>query len=535
MKKLFLILSLISLNLMAINLPPIITKAIDVANINANLTNSNYYIGGDINVSTATIDTLETLSSNSNNVTGNFATFGSVNISNSLSLPNLNANIVNSNYLTGIDIKTSTGTINTLESLSINSNNITSNTYNSITTLKTYNLLSSGYFPDTTDLFAWHNSGAADFDGTAWIGSKDLTENGTGLTSSTNHLGTVAYTKFNGTDDYLSTTDATFDTADEDFTFYAWVRADAIASDKVIASKYEVSGNKISWQLKMDAANLYFGVSYNGTNQVALFGPDRNILGDLKYHFVAITYDYVSANESWMLMMVDGNIVGYQKNATAGQGSRYNSADSELKIGARSNGGAEQFWAGDIDEPGYKKTALTPNQLRKIYNAGSRKFATIDGNGKVATIDGRKNNGEYYIYPAAAFTITATAVGTAATGYRLYIPEDGKYKISGNFMFNVSDAAAGTTSSSMSLRIVGGSAGTTEIPGAYALQVLDLVTAGGNNTPGTIVQHFLDTIIYAKTNDIINVETWKSVATNSAVLDYVSDNYEPFFAWEKLD
>jgi hypothetical protein len=132
MKKLFLILSLISLNLMAINLPPIITKAIDVANINANVTNSNNYIGGDINVSTATIDTLETLASNSNDVRGNFATFGSVNISNSLSLPNLNANVVNANYFTGEDIKASTGIITNLNSQNIYSNLINSNYFRGV-------------------------------------------------------------------------------------------------------------------------------------------------------------------------------------------------------------------------------------------------------------------------------------------------------------------------------------------------------------------------------------------------------------------
>jgi hypothetical protein len=401
--------------------------------------------------------------------------------------------------------------------------------------VNTNSLLGSTYFPDTVDLFACHNNGLADYDGTNWIGGQNFTENGTGLTASTNQLGITSYCNFNGTDDYLSNTDPTFDTPDEDFTFYAWVRADAIADNKMIASKCEVNGGKISWQLFMDDRSIYFGVSYNGTNAVALAGPSRNILGDLQYHFVAITYNYVSANESWMLMMVDGNVVGYQKNAVAGQGSRYNSSDSELKIGARSNGGAEMFWAGDITEIGYKKTVLSSNELRKVYSAGCRKFVTIDGNNKIAIIDGRRNNGEYYVFPTASFTVTATAVGTAATGYRLYIPEDGKYRIGGNFMLRADDAAAGATTSSMSLRIVGGSSGTTEIPGAYALQVFDLVTAGGDNIPSAIGQHFLDTIIYAKANDIINVEAWKSVGTATAVIEYVSNNYEPFFVWEKLD
>ncbi len=403
--------------------------------------------------------------------------------------------------------------------------------------VNTNSLLGSTYFPDTVNTFAWHNNGLADFDGTNWIGGQNFTENGTGLTASTNHLGAVAYSKFNGTDDYLSNTDATFDTSDEDFTFYAWIRADAIADNKMIASKCEVNGGKISWQFFMDDIHIYFGVSYNGTNQVALVGPSRDILGDLQYHFVAITYNYVSANESWMLMMVDGNVVGYQKNSTAGQGSRYNSSDSELKIGARSNGGAEQFWAGDITEIGYKKTVLSPNELRKIYAAGCKKFVTIDGNNKIAIIDGRKSNGEYYIYPAASFTVTATAVGTAATGYQLYIPETGKYRVKAQLALEVADTAASATVDRIYTRLTGGSSGTTEIPGAYTGIILDLTTSGGiTNAPSPLMLVLSNEIIvYASVNDIINVEAWKDAGTNEAQLYYSGNVFEPYLMWEKLD
>jgi hypothetical protein len=248
----------------------------------------------------------------------------------------------------------------------------------------TNNYLISTDFPNTTSLYGWHINGASDYDDGDWIGSQALTENGTGLTSSTNHLGATAFCNFNGTDDYLSNTDATFDTADEDFTVGAWIKPDdwTTGTYRSIMSKWEQNGNKKSFVFTLTSNDqLSFFISYDGENYNELSFSITQI-DDGYYHHVVAGYNYVSANESYMYLYVDGLLVRSIKNGS-GAGSRYNSSDSELKIGAYSNTNPTGFFAGDITEVFYKKECLTAEQVKKIYARGSRLAATVKPDGNI--------------------------------------------------------------------------------------------------------------------------------------------------------
>lgn len=85
--------------------------------------------------------------------------------------------------------------------------------------------LTQANFPNSTNLYAWHINGTSDYDDGDYVGTKALTENGA-LAAGTDHTGTSTFNVFDGSADYLSSTDAAFN-ATGDFTVGIWAyRAD---------------------------------------------------------------------------------------------------------------------------------------------------------------------------------------------------------------------------------------------------------------------------------------------------------------------
>lgn len=297
--------------------------------------------------------------------------------------------------------------------------------------LDTKHLLTSADFPDTTDLYGWHINGTGSFDGSAWFATsaQTLTDSGTGLTqtSSPYFLGTQTYSNFNGSTDYLEATGSNFDALNESFTIWAWLKNESATGNHAIMSKGNADANERSFLLYIASNSLYLDVNYTNGGSGNIVGITGDITGHVNdnYHFVAAVYD--TSNGS-LKLFYDGKDIGYSINSDL-IGNRYNSSATELRIGNRDRTTDDMYFIGDILEVGYKKDVLDSNELRKIYAAACRKFVNVDGDGKVAILDGRKNNGSFELIPANVTDIANYSVMGDVTGFNLYVPENGMYKI----------------------------------------------------------------------------------------------------------
>lgn len=302
-------------------------------------------------------------------------------------------------------------------------NNLKANTY-----------LNKRYLPDTTNAFGWQEFNAS-YDNTntvsPWIGSQDLTVwSPSGSLSATNdHLGRQNAVSLNGTDQFLYNSDSTFDNANEAFTAWAWVKPDSVGSFVVLAGKADIANNYRSWYMYLGAEEISYVVSYDGTNSVALSGTDVNYFNDNNWHFVAMSYnpDADGSNGS-VLGFVDGKVDAYKLNSNI-YNTRYNDSNTALAFGASDvESTPDKFLDGSIAEIFYKKTALTANELRKIYCAGSRADCKIVRNDKVVVSDGSGYTGEVWVNPKTVAPLNATSF-TAVPTFELYAWEAGHYVV----------------------------------------------------------------------------------------------------------
>lgn len=304
--------------------------------------------------------------------------------------------------------------------------------------LRTNMLLLTDHFPDTNNLVVYHMNGQADYYGGAAIdvgGFGSLTENGTGLTSSTNHLGKTCFCNFSGDSgsDYLNSSDTAFDNTSY-FSVGAWIRPDNLTNGDVIFGKYDSGLNKRAWRCFITTNAIRFALSTDGSTVVDTEASYEG-LDDGNYHHLACVYDAVAKTA---MIMIDGRITAYQYDATLG--SIFDDGTADFAVGASYSGGsplAGSYFPGDITEIFYKRTVLTANQIRKIYAAGCRKMATVDGNNKISINDSRCVLGEYRIKPADKTLSTGNITET-----ELYIPEAGFYKYIFNARVRVTDNGA---------------------------------------------------------------------------------------------
>jgi len=315
-------------------------------------------------------------------------------------------------------------------------------------------LLTSANFINVTDLYGWHNNGSADYDDGDWVGAKALTENGTGLSTSSNQLGLTAFCNFNGVDDFLSSIDAVFDGTDS-FRCGGWIRPDDQTGEQSLISKYNTATTKRSFDLRLSTTSIDFEVWYGDNTSVTLSTvPSLEIL-DGNYHHVEGIYNQTDNSLS---ISVDGKVSGYVINANLA--ARQNSADADLNFGARANAATDQFYAGDLTEFYYQDlsddTLAWINNSRKVYAAGSGKLCTEDINDVVRILDGRTYINDYMIFILATYNIETDGTSNLATGYQLPIVEDGYYELL--IFFNGSHADPDSLTQSIYYKVHDGAA-----------------------------------------------------------------------------
>jgi len=289
-------------------------------------------------------------------------------------------------------------------------------------------LLTIADFINDTTLYGWHNNGSADYEDGDWSGGEALTENGTGLTSSTNHLGTTAFCNFNGTDDYLSNTNVAFDTTGS-FRAGAWVKPGDQSGAQGIVGKFDndVAANK-SWAMYLNGTgiSLELFVDDSDTN-IVLNVRDMNELLDGNYHFIECIYNQTDTS---IAIIVDGTTRGYMVDGALS--ARNNNASGVFAVGAIYNSSAvANFFGGDITEVFYQDLSsdalLWINNSRKVYAAGSNKLCTEEGiTGKV------KISGQLAvsisIYPTANASVADGSEPANFTGFSVFVPENRIYK-----------------------------------------------------------------------------------------------------------
>ena len=350
----------------------------------------------------------------------------------------------------------------------------------------------------------------------------------------TDFLGYTEAFDLDGTNDCLHGTGTSFDDTGS-FSACSWANLD-LQNGGVLFSKFNsTASDKSFYVAAQTAGEIDFVVHYDDSDGAVTLdtGTDTGTnLNDQNWHHVCAVYDQTATS---LAVYIDGNGIGYTVDSNLS--ARNNSATADLSFGATDcSGTPANLLNGKMSGFFYQPVALTENQIKEHYCISAGIQCNKDRSGNISILDGRKNNGQYYVYPTADFTVTATAIGTPATGYKIYIPSDGKYKISANLFLRAQDAAAAQVFGILRARIVGGASGDSEIPGAYVTTYFDITSAAGNLTLGNKYdQRLIQTVIYAKKDDIIQVEAWKSSATSTALLEYNSDSDEPYIMWEKLD
>ena len=100
---------------------------------------------------------------------------------------------------------------------------------------------------------------------------------------------------------------------------------------------------------------------------------------DGNFHHIVTVYDQSATS---IALYVDGICRGYTVDSNLS--ARNNSATVDLTFGGTDGSGtAANFFDGSMADMFYKKTALTADQVRKVYAAASQKFCTETDGGSV--------------------------------------------------------------------------------------------------------------------------------------------------------
>ena len=392
--------------------------------------------------------------------------------------------------------------------------------------LDTNHLLADADFPNSTSLYGWHNNGLADYDDGDWVGGEALTEVGALLTG-TNHLGDTAFCGFDGTNDALYANSATFDTANEDFTVGAWVKITDYSSNRTLFSKTSTTNSEKSFYVYLGSTGpLVMQVFYNASGaQNGHQAEDVGVeLTDGNYHHVVCSYD---TSVGSFLIMIDGKTRAYGISSDT-INARNNNTTAKLTFGSQDGSGtlANQM-LGEMTEAFYKKVAMTPNEIRKVYAGGCQKLAvqeTANVNAsKVSILDGRRTNGWHQVNIAATYTVTAS--WALVTGHALAIPEDGLYRVTALGATQMIDSDGNDAATYLGLY-----RDSTAIAGSRKR----LLYAADNTTFQVRIQYALEVTEYFAKDEV--VATWATMDTgDNCTIPYSSGDTEPTIVWEKLD
>jgi len=245
--------------------------------------------------------------------------------------------------------------------------------------------LSSGSFPSGADT-SWY--GLTDVNDGNTTNAHNLTNNGTTVFTSSGILGvTNSAMVLNGTDQYLSSTDAHFNPGDTDHTFSGWFKNDnwATATGEALLSNWDSSGAQRSFLLEITpSGTLEVRASTDGAVSTATDVLSASELDALTgwNHFACV---YTASDNTYKFYL---NSVYVTSHVAAG--NLHTSTTPEFNIGAFNNG--NDPWDGDVDEVFFVNgTALTDNDIAKVYASAIYHNTGIAPNSQSWNILGRNS------------------------------------------------------------------------------------------------------------------------------------------------
>jgi hypothetical protein len=177
---------------------------------------------------------------------------------------------------------------------------------------------------------------------------------------------------FDGTDDYIDTTDQDyFSPSNNDLSIELWAKIPVNATAKGEgnpgnAGAYFISkgGNDgFEWGIENDSnAHIFLTLwQWNGSNHASL-GSTRTMNDGLWHHY-AVTVDYLNSAK----LFIDNILVD---STTSFTGTMSNSSNT-VQIGRRGDGGSDKSFQGQIDQVLIYNYVRTPAQIAWDYNRGA--------------------------------------------------------------------------------------------------------------------------------------------------------------------
>lgn len=282
-------------------------------------------------------------------------------------------------------------------------------------------------------IYGWHINQSTDAATVSnWTGGIDLTRNGN-LTQQPDHLGNSVFCEFDGTNDYLSSGDATFSTTGN-FSMAIWAyKADwsTFAANYSLATRNDGT-NGWNWQMLSGSGNLYAWTANSGA-PTELYGPPSTGLSAGWHHFA-----WVRDSSGSMHFYIDG-----VRGAMRASAAMTTNAGNTLRVGADSSAG--QKWPGRLAEYVYCNGIWSENEVKRIYAKGARHLAYSQTDGSI-TIP----QNAFTFYPRRALWFTSTPAGWS-TYYAFgipYVDQMGQWRL----RFNIEGSLTATSNINLNIR-----------------------------------------------------------------------------------
>jgi len=179
---------------------------------------------------------------------------------------------------------------------------------------------------------------------------------------------------FDGTDDYINAGDITVLNSASAFTVTVWMNQDVLNQEDWIFSKSVDSNTRLGIVTWSDGT-MYFEPD-GATNRGRLFNYST-IISAGQWHHIAMVFDgSQSGNANRLKAYVDGKqqTLDFQGTIPA---TTPNTSGNPVTFGE--NLDATDFYSGKLDEVKIFNYALTPQQIRDVYNSGAVRYGPDSG------------------------------------------------------------------------------------------------------------------------------------------------------------
>jgi len=179
--------------------------------------------------------------------------------------------------------------------------------------------------------------------------------------------------EFDGGDDYVELPLISNYTASDSFTVSAWVRTTDSNAEVIQRSSLSTGG----WFIRINSdGNAYLRVIGPGSDDNIQVTSDQSV-NDGTWHHLAFTYH----GDQSMTAFLDGEHIGTDNNSAL-EGKLFSDQDIPMAIGV--GGRSENYFNGKIDQAQIYGRALTPSEIKQLYNPSPGIFTSQFVNGEGA-------------------------------------------------------------------------------------------------------------------------------------------------------